>query len=223
MFEGPTFRSIMAKIQRALRNGTGCHLSYDELVILLNSPVWPAVVAAETEELRQLHPMKRGGRDGRARLEQPSNGEGGRSDTPDIRAHPQEPARSRIDAVHPPLAKDDPVSTRGHRGIHKQSSGARGAATDPNPSETSSSGRDKAHSPVLAEREKSEIVADDRPFSVSKLAARWACSEGAIRKKIERGELAAFRLGKLIRIRAEEVERVEGEFKTGKAHGDARG
>lgn len=46
-------------------------------------------------------------------------------------------------------------------------------------------------------------------FSVPSLAARWDCSEGLIRKMIDRGELQSFRLGVLIRVPAAEVERVE--------------
>jgi len=47
------------------------------------------------------------------------------------------------------------------------------------------------------------------PFSVPSLAARWECSEGLIRKMIDRGEIQAFRLGTLIRIHVDEVDRVE--------------
>jgi excisionase family DNA binding protein len=50
---------------------------------------------------------------------------------------------------------------------------------------------------------------DDRPFTVPSLAARWECSEGLIRKMIERGELHSFRIGALIRVPAAEVERIE--------------
>ena len=49
----------------------------------------------------------------------------------------------------------------------------------------------------------------ERPFTVPTLAARWECSEGLVRKMIERGELSAFRLGVLIRIPASEVAKVE--------------
>lgn len=48
-----------------------------------------------------------------------------------------------------------------------------------------------------------------KPFSVPNLADRWECSEGLVRKMIERGELRSFRIGALIRIPADEVERVE--------------
>lgn len=48
-----------------------------------------------------------------------------------------------------------------------------------------------------------------KPFTVPNLAQRWGCSEGLIRKMIDRGELRSFRLGILIRVPAEEVERVE--------------
>jgi excisionase family DNA binding protein len=46
-------------------------------------------------------------------------------------------------------------------------------------------------------------------FSVPQLAARWCCSAGHIRNLIDRGEVRAFQLGRLIRIPASEVERVE--------------
>lgn len=43
-------------------------------------------------------------------------------------------------------------------------------------------------------------------YSPRTLAARWGCSERHIRNMIQRGELAAFRLGqKLVRIPAEAV------------------
>jgi excisionase family DNA binding protein len=48
-----------------------------------------------------------------------------------------------------------------------------------------------------------------RPFSPETLADRWACSAETIRQMCRRGELSSFRLGKLIRIPANEVERVE--------------
>lgn len=49
----------------------------------------------------------------------------------------------------------------------------------------------------------------DRPFTVPNLAARWGCSEGLVRKMIDRGELSSFRLGTLIRIPAIEVAKIE--------------
>jgi len=48
-----------------------------------------------------------------------------------------------------------------------------------------------------------------RPYSPETLADRWACSSETVRQMCRRGELASFRLGKLIRIPATEVERVE--------------
>ncbi len=48
-----------------------------------------------------------------------------------------------------------------------------------------------------------------KAFTVPNLAARWECSEGLIRKMIERKELRSFRLGALIRVPADEVERIE--------------
>lgn len=48
-----------------------------------------------------------------------------------------------------------------------------------------------------------------RPFTPETLAERWECSAQKIRNMIMNGEIAAFRLGKLIRIPAIEVERIE--------------
>ncbi len=48
-----------------------------------------------------------------------------------------------------------------------------------------------------------------RPYSPETLSERWACSAEKIRRMYHDGELAGFRLGKLIRIPAVEVERVE--------------
>src|SRR5690606_5453589 len=46
-------------------------------------------------------------------------------------------------------------------------------------------------------------------YTPATLAERWACSERQVRLMIERGELPAFRLGKLLRISGEAVERYE--------------
>jgi len=48
-----------------------------------------------------------------------------------------------------------------------------------------------------------------RPYSPETLAERWDCSPEKIRLMCRHGQLASFRLGKLIRIPAAEVERVE--------------
>jgi excisionase family DNA binding protein len=48
-----------------------------------------------------------------------------------------------------------------------------------------------------------------RPFSPETLANRWGCSSEKVRQMCRGGELASFRLGKLIRIPASEVERIE--------------
>ena len=48
-----------------------------------------------------------------------------------------------------------------------------------------------------------------RAFTVATLAREWECSEGLIRKLVASGELRCFRLGNLIRISAEEVERFQ--------------
>jgi excisionase family DNA binding protein len=48
-----------------------------------------------------------------------------------------------------------------------------------------------------------------RPYSPQTLAERWGCSDQKIRNMLDAGELSGFRLGKLIRIPASEVERYE--------------
>jgi excisionase family DNA binding protein len=50
---------------------------------------------------------------------------------------------------------------------------------------------------------------NDKPFSPETLAERWGCSAEKVRQMFHRGELEGFRLGKLIRIPAIEVERYE--------------
>lgn len=49
----------------------------------------------------------------------------------------------------------------------------------------------------------------ERPYSPATLADRWGCSAETVRQMCRRGELSWFSLGKLIRIPASEVERVE--------------
>lgn len=49
----------------------------------------------------------------------------------------------------------------------------------------------------------------ERAFTVASLAREWECSEGVIRKLIGKGQLRAFRIGVLIRIPADEVQRFE--------------
>jgi excisionase family DNA binding protein len=53
------------------------------------------------------------------------------------------------------------------------------------------------------------VNAAARPFSCETLGERWLCSAEKIRQMCQRGELSYFRLGKLIRIPASEVERIE--------------
>ncbi len=53
------------------------------------------------------------------------------------------------------------------------------------------------------------MTAQAKPYTVPTLAQRWECSEGLVRKMIERGELSSFRLGTLIRIPASEVAKIE--------------
>ena len=49
----------------------------------------------------------------------------------------------------------------------------------------------------------------EKPFSPETLADRWGCSAEKVRLMYRDGELRGFRLGKLIRIPAAEVERYE--------------
>ncbi len=49
----------------------------------------------------------------------------------------------------------------------------------------------------------------NKPYSPETLADRWGCSAEKVRLMYRNGELAGFRLGKLIRIPAAEVERYE--------------
>lgn len=55
---------------------------------------------------------------------------------------------------------------------------------------------------------------NSRPFSPETLAQRWGCSSEKVRRMYHGGELAGFRLGKLIRIPMREVERVECQMDT---------
>lgn len=48
-----------------------------------------------------------------------------------------------------------------------------------------------------------------KPYSPETLADRWGCSAEKVRLMYRSGELPGFRLGKLIRIPANEVERYE--------------
>src|SRR5690625_685425 len=48
-----------------------------------------------------------------------------------------------------------------------------------------------------------------RPYTPETLAERWSCSSQHIRDLVAAGRLRAFRVGRLIRIRREEVERYE--------------
>lgn len=55
------------------------------------------------------------------------------------------------------------------------------------------------------------IAPDQKPFTPETLSKRWGCSATKVRQMIKQGELAGFRLGKLIRIPAIEVQRFEFE------------
>lgn len=53
------------------------------------------------------------------------------------------------------------------------------------------------------------MTAPAKPFSPETLADRWGCSAAKVRTMYRDGELSGFKLGKLIRIPAAEVERYE--------------
>src|SRR6185436_10186653 len=52
-------------------------------------------------------------------------------------------------------------------------------------------------------------MTDRAAYSVAQLAERWGCSDGHLYGMIRSGELHAFKLGTLLRVRVEEVERIE--------------
>jgi excisionase family DNA binding protein len=52
-------------------------------------------------------------------------------------------------------------------------------------------------------------MTDRAAYSVAQLAERWGCSDGHLYGMIRRGELHAFNLGTLLRVRVEEVEQIE--------------
>ncbi len=54
----------------------------------------------------------------------------------------------------------------------------------------------------------------EKPYTPETLAERWGCSSEKVRQMYHRGQLKAFRLGKLIRIPAIEVQRYECQFLT---------
>ena len=54
----------------------------------------------------------------------------------------------------------------------------------------------------------------EKPYSPETLAQRWGCSAEKVRLMCRDGEIASFRLGKLIRIPAAEVERYECQATT---------
>lgn len=49
-----------------------------------------------------------------------------------------------------------------------------------------------------------------KPFTPEEVAKRWDCSAAAIRTRIHKGELPAFRLGKLLRVPADAIAALEG-------------
>ena len=47
------------------------------------------------------------------------------------------------------------------------------------------------------------------PYSIKTLSARWDCHPDVVRRLIRSGALQSFRVGALIRVQAQEVERYE--------------
>jgi excisionase family DNA binding protein len=54
-----------------------------------------------------------------------------------------------------------------------------------------------------------KLIPSPPAYRVAALAERWQCSSGHIYGLIRDGKLNAFKVGKLLRVRAEEVERIE--------------
>ena len=59
--EPDPYGHLMSKMQRALRNGTGCNFTNAELRAFLHSEAWKALVQAEWEELKAENPIGEGG------------------------------------------------------------------------------------------------------------------------------------------------------------------
>jgi hypothetical protein len=45
------YRDIVGKMERALRNDTGCTLSHEQVVAVLRSPAWMLLVEKERQDL----------------------------------------------------------------------------------------------------------------------------------------------------------------------------
>lgn len=63
------------------------------------------------------------------------------------------------------------------------------------------------------------MVEAERPWTPDKLAARRACSPNHVRNLIHRGEVRAFKIGRLMRIPHSAVV----EFENGEASGSTQG
>lgn len=61
--EPDPYGRLISKMQRALRNGTGCNFSNSEVRAFLHSEAWRALVQAEWEELKAENPLGEGGSD----------------------------------------------------------------------------------------------------------------------------------------------------------------
>lgn len=61
---------------------------------------------------------------------------------------------------------------------------------------------------------------EPQTFTPETLAARWHCSTQHIRDLVTRGELPAFRIGRLIRIHNETIREIERGVKRSAREGD---
>ncbi len=52
---------------------------------------------------------------------------------------------------------------------------------------------------------------DNKAYTITTLAERWACGRDVLYDMIRKGELKCFRVGRAVRISAAEVERKEAE------------
>lgn len=50
------------------------------------------------------------------------------------------------------------------------------------------------------------VFSEARPLTPDEIAERWACSGETVRSLIRRGELPAFRVGRMFRVSAADLE-----------------
>jgi excisionase family DNA binding protein len=52
-----------------------------------------------------------------------------------------------------------------------------------------------------------------RSFTIKQVAERWSSSERTVRRRIKTGDLAAFRVGSLLRILESDLEAFEAKYR----------